>query len=438
MVILLRKVMEVVYEIKETSKVKHLFEGWQETLIYSCLEKVMGKIYVTDFVNPVSAFAYVGCFGFPAGEPDGELILKKPDGFSILVPQNEAWAKLIEDCFPSAKRVVRYAIKKDTVFDREALRRNLSLLPEGYVLQPIDAKLYDLCLENAETRDFVSVFESKEQYLELGRGMVIVKDGKIVAGASSYTRYREGIEIEVDTIEPERRKHLATVVCSALILRCLEEGLYPSWDAQNRNSVHLAEKLGYELDHEYAAYEIPSEKSTQQDFRDFFLETADLILKKPIFEDWKDIYHNLWRHAESAGYMLWEAVESEQAARERMERTIEYQKRNKYAFLIYEKKTNRAIGFAGMKEVEPGVYEETGVALGPEYVGKGYGTQVLNALVEEARRVGARRFIASCRKANIASHNLQLKCGFVFTHEEERIDPRDGQPYVLEFSEKRL
>lgn len=436
--VILRKVIAVVYEIEDTSKVKHLFEGWQETLIYSCLEKVMGKIYVTDLENPESAFAYVGCFGFPAGAPDRELILNKPEGFSILVPQNEAWAKVIEECFPSAKRFTRYAIKKNTVFDREALKRNLSLLPKGYVLQPIDAKIYDLCFEKAETRDFVSVFESKDRYLELGRGMVILKDGQIVAGASSYTRYREGIEIEVDTVEPERRKHLATVVCSALILRCLEEGLYPSWDAQNMNSVHLAEKLGYELDYEYAAYEILSEKRTPQDFSDFSLETADLILKKPIFEDWKEIYHNLWRHAESARHMLWQAAESEQAARERMERTIEYQKYNKYAFLIFEKKTNRAIGFAGMKEVEPGVYEDTGVALGPEYIGKGYGTQVLNALVEEARRAGAHRFIASCRKANLASHNLQLTCGFVFTHEEERVDPRDGQPYVLEFSEKQL
>ncbi|MBD9153226.1 MAG: GNAT family N-acetyltransferase [Lachnospiraceae bacterium] len=66
----------------------------------------------------------------------------------------------------------------------------------------------------------------------------------------------EGIEIEVDTIESERRKHLATIACSALILNCLEEGLYPSWDAQNINSVHLVEKLGYEFDHEYVAYEV--------------------------------------------------------------------------------------------------------------------------------------------------------------------------------------
>lgn len=104
--------------------------------------------------------------------------------------------------------------------------------------------------------DFVSAFESKEKYLQIGRGMVILKDGQIVSGASSYTRYKEGIEIEVDTIEAERRKHLATIACSALILNCLEEGLYPSWDAQNINSVRLAEKLGYEFDHEYVAYEV--------------------------------------------------------------------------------------------------------------------------------------------------------------------------------------
>ena len=92
--------------------------------------------------------------------------------------------------------------------------------------------------------------------------MVILKSGRIVAGASSCTRCKEGIEIEVDTIEDERRKGLATIVCAALILQCLEEGLYPSWDAQNMNSVRLAEKLGYEFDHEYTAYEVSPEDRT--------------------------------------------------------------------------------------------------------------------------------------------------------------------------------
>ena len=60
----------------------------------------------------------------------------------------------------------------------------------------------------------------------------------------------------------ERRKGFAKVVSAALILLCLEEGLYPSWDAQNMISVHLAEKLGYELDHEYMVYEVASDERT--------------------------------------------------------------------------------------------------------------------------------------------------------------------------------
>ena len=88
-----------------------------------------------------------------------------------------------------------------------------------------------------------------------------MKEDRIVSGASSYTRYNEGIEIEVDTVESERRNHLALIACSALILRCLEENLYPSWDAQNMISVRLAEKLGYEFDHEYITYEVDRTRS---------------------------------------------------------------------------------------------------------------------------------------------------------------------------------
>ena len=252
----------MIYELTDTSKVMHLFEGWQETLIYSCLQKVMGKIFVTDLDSPHSAMAFVGCFAFYAGRPDQELVSNKPKGFVIMVPQDKAWEACIESSFPGAKKVKRYAIKKDTQFDEDYLKNLVSKLPEGYEMKPIDDKIYDMCLPDPLTRDFVSSFESKEKYLELGRGMVILKSGQIVAGASSYTRYREGIEIEVDTVENERKKGLATIASAALILRCLEEGLYPSWDAQNMNSVRLSEKLGYEFDHEYTAYEVSGEERT--------------------------------------------------------------------------------------------------------------------------------------------------------------------------------
>ena len=252
----------MIYELEDTSKVEKLFAGWEITLIYSCLQKVMGKVFVTDTENPRSAMAFVGVFAFVAGEPDRELVINKPDGFVVMIPQNERWSELIEECFPDARKFTRYAIRKDTVFDREKLEKMVAGLPEGYELKKIDSELYDLCLLDPVTFDFVSAFGSKEKYLELGRGMMILKDGKFVSGASSYTRYKEGIEIEVDTIPSERRKGLASVVCSALILACLDEGLYPSWDAHDMNSVRLSKKFGYEFDHEYTAYEVASDLRT--------------------------------------------------------------------------------------------------------------------------------------------------------------------------------
>ncbi len=253
----------MIFELKDTYKVEALFEGWEETLVYSCLQKVMGKVFVTDKDDPKSAMAFVGVFAFLAGEPDKELITEgKPDGFVIMTPKNEAWAKLIEECYPDSIKRTRFAIKKDTSFDREHLEKIASGLRSGYELRTIDSEIYDLCLQNPVTADFVSAFETKERYIELGRGVVILKDGKIVSGASSYTRYKEGIEIEVDTAEDERRKGLASIVCAKLILNCLDEGLYPSWDAHNMTSVKLAEKLGYEFYHEYTAYEVASENRT--------------------------------------------------------------------------------------------------------------------------------------------------------------------------------
>ena len=93
----------MIFELNDTTKAEPLFAGWEETLIYSCIQKVMGKIYVTDVDNPKSACAFVGCFAFYAGEPIEELVKEKPDGFVIMTPQNDEWARLIEKCFPSAK-----------------------------------------------------------------------------------------------------------------------------------------------------------------------------------------------------------------------------------------------------------------------------------------------------------------------------------------------
>ena len=61
-------------------------------------------------------------------------------------------------------------------------------------------------------------------------------------------------------------------------------------------------------------------------------ETKDLILKKAELSDWKDMYHNLWIHEESAKYMLWNPTKSEEDAKIRIQKTIAYQAKEPYSY----------------------------------------------------------------------------------------------------------
>ncbi len=252
----------MVYEITDTTNVSSLFGKWEETLIWSCLQGVMGKIYANDLNKPTSAMAIIGDFTFFAGKPNMELVSYKPvwctQTFMIMVPQNEPWKSLITQFHgEKAKIVSRYAIKKEPhIFDKEKLEKAVASLPKQYTFSMIDEQLYQMCKTESWSADLVSQFSNYEKYHELGIGVVICHENVIVSGASSYSRYQEGIEIEIDTKKEYRRKGLAYMCGAKLILECLKRDLYPSWDAQNKSSVALAEKLGYHYSHTYTAIEI--------------------------------------------------------------------------------------------------------------------------------------------------------------------------------------
>ena len=212
--------------------------------------------------NPQSAMAILGDFCFFAGKPDEKLVAYKPgwcrQDFIIMTACQPGWFALIEKVYKEkAAKVIRYAMKKEPdVFDREKLRSFTRALPDGYVLRRIDRGLYEECRKHDWSRDLVSLYSGYEEYEKKGLGVLALLDGIPVSGASSYSRYEGGIEIEIDTRAEYRRQGLAAACGAELILLCLDRGLYPSWDAQNPWSMALAEKLGYHFDHEYTAYEI--------------------------------------------------------------------------------------------------------------------------------------------------------------------------------------
>lgn len=252
----------IIYEITDTKCLEELFKHWQETLIWSCMQGCMGRAYADNSTNPKSAQIVIGDFCFFAGEANKELTLNKPDDFKsnfiIMIPQNDEWSKFIEQTYKeSATKVYRYAIKKERdVFDIKKLKKIVEDIKKPFSIQMIDKDIFDQIISNPWSKDLCSQFNDYDDYKKRGIGAVILEDEIVVSGASSYTVYNEGIEIEIDTRKEYRRKGLALACGAKLILECLNKGLYPSWDAQNKDSVALAEKLGYHFEKEYVAYEI--------------------------------------------------------------------------------------------------------------------------------------------------------------------------------------
>ncbi len=251
-----------VFEVNNVKTIEKLFEGWEETLIWSCLDGSMGKAFSDNPENPQSAQIIIGDFCFFAGKPNKELIENFPKDYKsaylIMIGRDEEHNKLIEKIYKEkANKVSRYAIKKEyDVFDKDKLQRIINNLDKNIELRLIDEEIYNELRKNQWSKDLCSQFNNYEDYKNRGIGVAAIVDGLVVSGASSYTVYKKGIEIEIDTREDYRRRGLALACGAMLILECLKRGLYPSWDAQNKGSVALSEKLGYHFDKEYTAYEV--------------------------------------------------------------------------------------------------------------------------------------------------------------------------------------
>lgn len=167
------------------------------------------------------------------------------------------------------------------------------------------------------------------------------------------------------------------------------------------------------------------------------IETKDLILDKGKIDEWKAMYENVWKHEETARYMMWRPKQTEQEGYEMTQGFIEFQEKNPTAYFVYEKKSKMPIGFAGMKETSKGVFEDSGIAIGPCFTEKGYGKQILCALLSQAfEELGAEKFIYSCWAENIPSNKLAKSVGLKFTHSEETLDRRSGKTFIMNYYER--
>lgn len=244
-------------------KLQSLFKDWNETMIWSYLQGYYTKnAYTDNLQNPKSAQIIVGDFCFFAGIPNYELVKNIPTNFLsnniLMVPEHRGWEEIIEQEWKErAERTVRYAIKKEkNIFNKKKLYSFIQQIPSEYQIVKIEQKLYEQAMTKEWSKDLCSQFKDYDDYKKNGYGYGAIYKGELAAGASSYTIYKDGIEIEIDTQQKHRKKGLALACAARLILECLSMNLYPSWDAANLESVAIAEKLGYHLEKEYITYRV--------------------------------------------------------------------------------------------------------------------------------------------------------------------------------------
>ena len=246
-------------------KLNPMFEAIDSTIILSCLQGHMGTAWVDDLENPTVAQITVGIFVFFAGNADTkaaeELLHNLPD-FTLAIVGSDEWRNRIETIHAGLiEKFPRYRFEKNPEhLNRKHIQGLISTLPDGFEIKRIDKMIANDSSFHELSEDFVSQFDSIDDFLNRGIGYAIINNNQVVSAATSFSMYDEGIEIEVASHPNYRRKGLATIVASTLILDCLDRGKYPSWDGANMDSVKLAQKIGYKFKESYDTYFIENGK----------------------------------------------------------------------------------------------------------------------------------------------------------------------------------
>lgn len=247
----------------QMSHIAPLFEGFEDSMVISCLQGYMGKAYVQSLDHPKAALIISGEYSFFAGDPDSTDAISLVESLfdlntsettiAIFDDENPRWKERLLSVPENNPEVVpRFGIvQKDYEFDESVLQKYIDSLPEGFDLVPFDESIYNQAMGEEWSKEFCEVFSSAEDYLTRGFGFAVLENGRLVSGASTMTVYDGGVEIQVATDEKYRRRGLAISCAAALVQECSRRKIRPCWDAANLISKKMALSLGYEYKGEY-------------------------------------------------------------------------------------------------------------------------------------------------------------------------------------------
>lgn len=246
---------------QERRRVGPLFDGIDDSLIKTFLQGYAGQAWCDDLSYPRCAAIHIQDFlffgGFPDSENAPEFAATVPEGHKGLnvVACDPGWLPLVQAAHGGkCAESTRYAMQLNPkTVDKESLRATTRKLPEGCALLGMDEEIYEMAMKDAWSRDLCSFFADADDYVERGIGFCVLHGEELVAGASSFSIYDGGIEVQISTRDDHRRMGLARACGAALVLACVSQSRMPCWDAANEASLALAQSLGYTLKNEYSS-----------------------------------------------------------------------------------------------------------------------------------------------------------------------------------------
>jgi len=240
-------------------KIAKLFTNEESKILKGYLDGHVGKAWVDNLDEPHVAQVQLDIFVFYAGDvnhPCAHSLLKNLDEHNLVITKDEAWKEAIEKVYPEThKKLVRHSFHETpNTFNREQLENYVASLSSEHEIKAIDAEATKIERLDEILPGYGLSLESMDDYLKQGFAFYITKDNEIVSAVSTFSIYDKGVEIDIATAPEHEGKGYATVSAAIMMLECFKRGLHPNWDAANDTSLHLAKKLGYQLNQAYDTY----------------------------------------------------------------------------------------------------------------------------------------------------------------------------------------
>lgn len=221
------------------------------------VEGQMGRAFADHPDSPGAFRIEVGPFCYLAGDtdrPDVRGLVEDLPSYALLMPSPPEWMALAGMVLGTRlARFPRYSFSTEKL---AAPHLDLLLASSKFydAIERIDLAMAAHMLGDPGGLADLSEYDSAEDFVERGVGFYLMARGTMAGVAYSSLVCSKGIEVSAFVLPRHRRRGIATALTSALLKHCLERNIDPHWDAANRESCRLAEKLGYVQTGTYDAY----------------------------------------------------------------------------------------------------------------------------------------------------------------------------------------